>query len=87
MGKYKVLFRKSVTRDLYPIPTRDLQNMLTAIESLSEEPRPSGIEKLSGQVRHRIRQGNHRIAYEIKDQEVIVVIVKVGHRKDVYRLS
>jgi mRNA interferase RelE/StbE len=87
MGKYKVVFRKSVARDLRPIPNRDLKKILTAIESLSEDPRPSGIEKLSGQDKYRIRQGNYRIIYEINDKEVLVVVVKVGHRKDVYLRS
>lgn len=87
MGKYKVVFRKSVALDLRPIPNRDLQKILTTIESLSEDPRRSGIEKLSGQNRYRIRQGGYRIIYEINDKEVVVIVVKVGHRKDVYRRS
>ncbi len=87
MGKYKVIFRKSVALDLRRIPNRDLRKILAAIESLSEEPRPSGIEKLSGQERYRVRQGNYRIIYEINDDEIIVVVVKIGHRKDVYRRS
>ena len=87
MGKYKVVFRKSVALDLRRIPNRDLRKILATIESLSEEPRPSGIEKLSGQEKYRVRQGNYRIVYEINDDEIIVVVVKVGHRKDVYRRS
>ncbi len=85
MGRYRVFFRKSVARDLRRIPNRDLQRILAAIDSLSEEPRPSGSEKLSGQERYRLRQGDYRIIYEIKDNKVIVVVVKVGHRKNVYR--
>jgi mRNA interferase RelE/StbE len=87
MGKYRVIFRKSVAQDLRSIPNRDLRKILTTIESLSEGPQPSGVEKLSGQDRYRIRQGNYRIVYEINDKEVVVVVVKVGHRKDVYRRS
>jgi mRNA interferase RelE/StbE len=87
MGKYRVIFRKSVALDLRRIPNRDLRKILATIESLSEEPRPSGIERLSGQERYRVRQGNYRVVYEINDDEIIVVIVKVGHRKDVYRRS
>ncbi len=85
MGKYRIVFRKSVARDLRPIPTQELRKILIAIESLSDDPRPSGVEKLSGQDRYRLRQGNYRIIYEINDIEVLVVVVKVGHRKDVYR--
>jgi mRNA interferase RelE/StbE len=85
MGKYRVVFRKSVAHDLRRIPNRDVRRILVAIDFLSRDPRPSGIEKLSGQERYRMRQGDYRIIYEIKDDEVIVVVVKVGHRKDVYR--
>lgn len=85
MGKYRIVFRRSVVQDLRPIPNRDLRKILATLESLAEEPRPSGIEKLSGQDRYRVRQGNYRIIYEINDTDVVVVVVKVGHRKDVYR--
>ncbi len=87
MGKYNVVFRKSVARDLRLIPDRDLRRILTTIESLSEEPRPVGVEKLSGQERYRVRQGAYRIVYEIEDEEVIVVVVKVGNRREVCRRS
>ena len=87
MGRYKIYFRKSVARDMRRIPPRDLRKILKTIESLSEDPRPAGAERLSGQERYRVRQGNYRIVYEINDREVIVVVVKVGHRKNVYRSS
>jgi mRNA interferase RelE/StbE len=87
MGRYKIVFRKSVAKDLRRIPNQDLRRILATVDLLSEEPRPSGIEKLSGQEKYRIRQGNYRIIYEIKDDEVVVVVVKVGHRRDVYRDS
>ena len=87
MEKYKIIFRKSVALDLRRIRNRDLRKILAAIQSLSVEPRPSGIERLSGQEKYRMRQGNYRIIYEINDDEIIVVVVKVGHRKDVYRRS
>ncbi len=85
MGRYKIVFRKSVTKDLRRIPNRDLRRILAAINSLSDEPRPLGSERLSGQERYRMRQGNYRIICEIKDDEVVVVVVKVGHRRDVNR--
>jgi mRNA interferase RelE/StbE len=85
MEKYRIVFRKSVAKDLRRIPNQDLRRILAVIDSLSEEPRPSGVEKLSGQERYRVRQGSYRIIYEINDREVVVVVVKVGHRKDVYR--
>ena len=87
MGKYKIVFRKSVAKDLRRIPSQDLRRILATVDSLSGEPRPSGIEKLSGQEKYRIRQGNYRIIYEINDDKVVVVVVKVGNRRDVYRHS
>jgi mRNA interferase RelE/StbE len=87
MARYRVVFRKSVVQDMRRIPNRDLRRILAAIDSLPEDPRPSAIEKLSGQERYRMRQGDYRIIYEIKDDEVIVVVVKVGRRKDVHRRS
>jgi mRNA interferase RelE/StbE len=87
MGKYKIIFRKSVAQDMRRIPIEIFKKNLAAMDSLSEEPRPSGVERLSGQEKYRVRQGNYRIIYEITDKEVIVVVVKVGYRKDVYRRS
>jgi mRNA interferase RelE/StbE len=87
MGKYKIIFRKSVAQDMRRIPNRDLRRILAIIDSLSDEPRPFGVERLSGQEKYRVRQGNYRIIYEISDKELIVIVVKVGHRKDVYRHS
>lgn len=85
MGSSKVFFRKSVKDDLSAIPTKDLRRILSKIESLGENPRPTGCEKLSGQEKYRLRQGRYRIVYSIQDTELTVWIVKVGHRKEVYR--
>jgi len=87
MGRYKIIFRKSVARDLRAIPRQHLRRILATINGLSEEPRPAGMEKLSGQEKCRVRRGHYRIIYEIRDDEVVVVVVKVGHRKDIYRRS
>ena len=85
MVAYKIYFKASVERDLRNIPQKELVTILQKIESLSTEPRPHGSEKLSGQDRYRIRQGDYRILYSIKDDLLVVWIVKVGHRKFVYR--
>jgi mRNA interferase RelE/StbE len=85
MADYKILFRKSVQKDLASIPKNDIRKILTRIEDLVEEPRPPGCEKLSGQERYRIRQGRYRILYSVQDKDQTVWIVKVGHRKDIYR--
>ena len=85
MGEYKIFFKESVEKDLRAIPKKYLKKILTSIEALAQEPRPQGYEKLSGQEKYRIRQGTYRIVYSIQDQELTVWVVKVGHRKDVYR--
>jgi mRNA interferase RelE/StbE len=87
MGRYRVVFRRSVAKDLQGIPSRDVRRILATIVSLSEEPRAAGSEKLSGQEKYRVRQGDYRIIYEIHDDVVVVVVVKVGHRREVYRGS
>jgi mRNA interferase RelE/StbE len=84
MGKYRLVFKKSVAKDLHGIPRRDVTHILKCFEALAEDPRAPGCEKLSGQERYRIRQGSHRIVYEIDDHENLVVVVKVGHRRAVY---
>ena len=85
MGEYKIFFKESVEKDLRSIPKKDLKKILLRIETLAKDPRPPGYEKLSGQEKYRIRQGTYRIIYSIQDQELMVWVVKVGHRKDVYR--
>ncbi|MBW2491004.1 MAG: type II toxin-antitoxin system RelE/ParE family toxin [Deltaproteobacteria bacterium] len=85
MAAYKLFFKKSVQKDFDSIPKKDLKRILSRIESLSEDPRPKGCEKLTGQKRYRLRQGRYRIVYSIQDDELTVWVVKVGHRKDLYR--
>jgi mRNA interferase RelE/StbE len=85
MAAYKIFFRKSVKKDLSGIPKQDLIRILKKIESLSVDPRPPGCEKLSGNEKYRIRQGNYRIIYSIQDYELTIWVVNVGHRKEVYR--
>ncbi len=85
MAVYKVYFRESVEKDLNTIPKKDLKRVLQRIERLGDNPRPSGCEKLTGRERYRVRQGPYRIVYSIQDDESTVWIVRVGHRKDIYR--
>ena len=87
MGKFELVFKQSVAKDLRSIPNKQVARILKRIEALKVEPRPSGVEKLSGQELFRIRQGVYRILYEIRDDQLIVVVVKIGHRRDVYRAS
>jgi len=85
MAAYKVYFRASVGKDFASIPRSDLKKILQRIKTLAENPRPPGCEKLTGQERYRVRQGRYRIVYSIHDDELTIWIVKVGHRKDIYR--
>ena len=87
MGNFEVIFKRSVAKDLRQIPKKDIAKILKRIEALRTEPRPPGVEKLSGQEKYRIRQGVYRILYEIRNNKLIVVVVKIGHRRDVYRIS
>jgi mRNA interferase RelE/StbE len=86
VAKYKLLIKPSAVKDIEAIPLkRDRQRVVERISKLAEDPRPFGSEKISGQGKYRGRQGRYRILYAIEDQELIVQVVKVGHRKDVYR--
>jgi mRNA interferase RelE/StbE len=85
MAAYKIFFKRSVEKDFKSIPKKDLQRILDCIGRLADDPRPPGSEKLPGQERYRVRQGLYRIVYSIHDDELTVWVVKVGHRKDVYR--
>lgn len=85
MAGYSVLLRESVKKDLESIPGKDLQRIIERIAHLAADPRPVGCEKLSGQERYRLRQGNYRILYSIQDFELTVWVVKVAHRREVYR--
>jgi mRNA interferase RelE/StbE len=85
MAVYSIFFRESVRRDLEAIPKGDLLRIMERIGNLADDPRPAGSEKLSGQDKYRVRQGNYRIVYSIQDNELTVWVVKVGHRREVYR--
>lgn len=85
MASYELIFRKSVAKDLRSIPDNELQRILARIESLRDDPRAHGCVKLSARERYRVRQGGYRIVYEIRDAEVLVVVVKIAHRSTVYR--
>ncbi len=85
MAAYKVHFKASVEKDFSTIPKKDLKKILKLIEGLAGNPRSLSCEKLTGQERYRLRQGRYRIVYSIQDDELTVWVVKVGHRKNIYR--
>ncbi len=84
-GAYRLLLKKSAERELRKIPKADLQRITERMKDLAALPRPSGSEKLAGQDSYRIRQGDYRIVYTIDDGHRLIEIVKIGHRREVYR--
>ena len=85
MASYNVRIKRSAAKELEAVPPKDRKRIARRIEGLAAEPRPQGCEKLSGEEKYRLRQGDYRILYEIVDQELIVTVVKIGNRRDVYR--
>ena len=86
MGRYKLVIKASAVKELRAIPNkRDRQRIVKRILGLETDPRPPGSQKLSGRERYRIRQGQYHIVYAIEKDELVVYVVKIGHRKDVYR--
>lgn len=85
MAKFELTFRPSVAKDTRGIPAPDLKRILARIAALADDPHPPGSSKLSGKDYCRIRQGNYRIIYEIVATRLIIVVIKIGHRKDVYQ--
>ena len=83
-ARYEIRFLPSVRRDLRGIPRPTVRRILQAIDQLAEHPGPPGSKKLTSHDFYRIRVGVYRIVYEIHDYELIVAVVKVGHRRDVY---
>lgn len=87
MASYSLVIKKSAAKELEGVPgKKDRQRIVDRIQSLAASPRPPGVEKLSGAAeKYRIRQGDYRVVYEIHDKVLAVSIVKIGHRKDIYR--
>lgn len=84
MDVYRIFFKKSVWKDFKSISDKDLTKILACIESLGKNPRQPGCKELSGQEKYCLRYGRYRIIYSIRDKELSIWIVKVGHRKNVY---
>ena len=85
MARYSLLFTETFYQNLRRIPSKDAKRILSRVNGLADDPRPSGNQKLSGRKdRYRIRQGHYRIIYSIEDDRLIVVVVKVGHRREIY---
>ena len=85
MASYSIRIKRSAAKEIEALPLKDRKRMVSRIQTLADNPRPVGSEKLSGQDKYRLRQGDYRILYEIIDTELVVTVVKVGNRGDIYR--
>jgi mRNA interferase RelE/StbE len=87
MASYSLAFKKSVAKDLRSIPNKDVHRILKRLDTLCENPRAEGCVKLSNLEKYRVRQGVYRIIYEIQDNELIILVVKIAHRSQIYKSS
>ena len=85
MAKYRITIKKSAAKELEALPKKDLRRIIKRIQTLAQNPRPDGSHKLSGQEQYRIRQGDYRIVYSVDDKVLAVDVVKIGHRREIYR--
>jgi mRNA interferase RelE/StbE len=81
---YSLLIRRSAAKEIESLPPKDRRRVVDKIQALANNPRPPGCEKLSGADKYRIRHGDYRILYEIVDRDLIITVVQVGHRREVY---
>ena len=84
MENYKIEIKKSATKEIEKLPKSILKRVIEKIQSLRTEPRPHGCKKLTADEKYRVRVGDYRILYRIEDEVLVVIVVKVRHRKDIY---
>ena len=82
---YDLRIKPSAVKELRSLEPADRRRVVARIEALAEDPRPRGCEKLTGGARYRVRQASQRVLYDVDDEAQIVTVVKIGHRRDVYR--
>ncbi|MGE4131832.1 MAG: type II toxin-antitoxin system RelE/ParE family toxin [Bdellovibrionales bacterium] len=86
MASYKIVIGSQAEKALKKIPKKDLARVVSAIQNLASDPFPPFCRKLAGEdSAYRIRQGVYRIIYEVRGRELLILVLKIGHRKDVYR--
>ena len=85
MEQYKVYIKKSAGKELERIQKKDRAKIIDKIRGLAFDPRPVGVKKLSGEEKYRVRQGDYRILYKIEDEIITVTVVRIVHRREVYR--
>ena len=82
---YSIEILRSAQKQLSKINRQDQDRIISAVKALADNPRPQGCKKLSGRPAWRIRIGSYRVIYEIKDDKLMVMIINLGHRREVYR--
>ena len=85
MASYNVRIKPSAIKELEALPAKDRRRIATKIQALGNNPRPVGCEKLAGHDKYRIRQGNYRVLFTIEDDVLIVTVIAIGNRRDIYR--
>jgi mRNA interferase RelE/StbE len=85
VANYRLQIKPSAVKELEAIQLKDRKRVAAKIRRLAKEPRPDGCEKLSGYDKYRLRQGDYRVLYSVDDSEQSVTVIKIGHRRDVYR--
>lgn len=84
--RYRIEIKKSAAKEIRAIGRKkDRQRVVDRIRALADDPRPPGCTKLSGQDAYRVREGEYRVVYTVDDDVLVVEVVKVGNRRDVYR--
>jgi mRNA interferase RelE/StbE len=86
MPKYTIYLSKKAEKNLNQLPERTAETIFTAISDLENNPRPVGYKKLKGRDGFRIRCGSYRIIYEIFESELVIDVINLGHRKNIYKL-
>lgn len=85
MANFRVDIARAAEKELDELPAKDRDRINARITALADDPRPYGYEQLSGEKKYRLRQGDFRIVYGIDDTQSVVLVIKIGHRRDVYR--
>ncbi|MCE7951621.1 MAG: type II toxin-antitoxin system RelE/ParE family toxin [Xanthomonadales bacterium PRO7] len=85
MARFELKFAARASKDLRGVPKTDVRRIMQRIVALQDDPRPVGAIKLAGRETFRVRQGHYRILYDIFDTVLVVEVIQIGHRRDVYR--
>jgi mRNA interferase RelE/StbE len=83
--RYRVILPKSVQKELDRLPEDAVRRILARLAELETNPRPTDVKKLKGRKAWRIRVGDYRVIYEIHDRQLQILVITIGHRREVYR--